>query len=122
MPAHATVGDRVPITIIAKNVGHETADEVRVHETPPDGGRIVAVQDHGSIEHDGTVVWNLGSLAPGESRTVHATMLVTTPGLHLNIAVADANNDYPAFDGVHERASSRRRRPGSRRPAPPVTG
>jgi hypothetical protein len=122
MPAHATVGDRVPITITVHNVGHETADKARIHETPPHGIRIVAVENHGSIEHDGTVVWHLGSLAPGESRTVHATVLVTTPGLHLNMAVTDASNDYPAFDGVHERAtSSRRGRPSPRRP-PPVTG
>lgn len=105
MPANARVGDRVPIAITVKNIGHGKAHGVRVHETPPGGARIVAVADHGSIQPDGTVVWKLGSLAPKKSHTVHATMLVTRPGLHLNTAVASARDSYPAFDRVHQRDS-----------------
>jgi uncharacterized repeat protein (TIGR01451 family) len=73
MPKHAHVGDRVPITITVKNVGHGTAHEVVLHETAPNGGRIVAAANHGAIQPNGTVVWHLGSLAPGQTRTVHAT-------------------------------------------------
>jgi uncharacterized repeat protein (TIGR01451 family) len=118
MPAHARVGDRVPITITVRNVGHATAHEVRLHETPPPGGRIVAAANHGSIQSDGTVVWNLGNLAPGESRTVHATMLVTRPGLHTDTAVASAGNADPAFDAAAVRARGAAPAP----PPPVVTG
>ncbi|HTU87380.1 MAG TPA: VWA domain-containing protein [Solirubrobacteraceae bacterium] len=98
MPAHARVGDRVPITITVKNVGGETAHSVVLHETPPPGGRIVAAANHGSIQSDGTVIWNLGDLVPGASRTVRATLLITATGLHTDTAVASAGNADPAFD------------------------
>lgn len=115
MPAHARVGERVPITITVRNVGHGTADQVRLHETPPHGGKIVAVADHGSLQHDGTVAWDLGSLAPGATRTVHATMLVTRTGLLLDTAVASALNADPALDDAVVRVGAATR-------PPPVTG
>jgi hypothetical protein len=111
MPAHAQVGDRVPITITVENVGGEMAHGTRLHETPPHGTQIVAVGNHGSIKPNGAVIWDLGDLAPGKSRVVHATMLVVRPGLHLNTAVASASDSYPAFDGAQERAGRRARPP-----------
>jgi hypothetical protein len=83
-----------------KNVGQATAHDVLLHETPPPGGRIVAAANHGSIQPNGTVVWHLGSLAPGETRTVRATMLITGPGLHTDRAVAVAGNADPGYDAV----------------------
>ncbi|HTX11850.1 MAG TPA: VWA domain-containing protein [Solirubrobacteraceae bacterium] len=115
MPAHARVGDRVPVTITVKSIGPVTATQVRVHETPPPGGRIVAAANHGSIQSDGTVIWNIGDLAPGESRTVHATMLITGAGLHTDTAVATAGNADPAFDVAPVRAAQAVR-------PPPFTG
>lgn len=115
MPARARVGDHVPITIVVHNAGHGTANDVHVHETPPDGGHIVAVGDHGSIQADGTVIWHIATLAPGETRTVHATMLVTRTGLLLNTAVDDAENGDPGVDVVPERV-----RPAAPAPPPPI--
>lgn len=117
MPAHARVGDRVPITITVSNIGHATAHEVRVHETPPPGGKIVAAADHGSLQSDGTVIWDLGSLAPGHTATVHATMLITSTGLSTDTAVATAGNADPAFD-----AAAVRVRAAVHPPPPVVTG
>ena len=118
MPAHTRVGDRVPITITVRNIGHATAHEVRVHETPPPGGQVVAAANHGSIQNDGSVVWTVGNLAPGESRTVHATLLVTRTGLHTDTAVASAGNADPAFDAAAVRARAAAPAP----PPPVVTG
>jgi hypothetical protein len=101
-----------------KNVGNATAHEVRVHETPPHGGRIVAAANHGSIQPNGTVIWQLGSLAPGETRTVHATMLVTGRGLPTDRAVAASGNADPAFDAAAARARAAPPAP----PPPAVTG
>jgi uncharacterized repeat protein (TIGR01451 family) len=115
MPAHARVGDRVPITITVKNIGPARATGVSVHETPPPGGRIVAAANHGSIQRDGTVIWNVGKLAPGESRTVRATMLITQTGLHTDTALATAGNAEPAFDVAPVRAAQAVR-------PPPFTG
>lgn len=117
MPAQARVGERVPLTITVRNVGHGTADQVRLHETPPEGGRIVAVADHGSLRRDGTVVWTLKSLASGATQTVHATMLLIRTGLLPDTAVADAINAAPALD----RAVVRVRAAVHQRP-PAVTG
>lgn len=116
MPAQARVGERVPITITVRNVGHGTADRVGLRETPPHGGRIVAIADHGSLQHDGTVAWELGNLAPGATRMVHATMLVTRTGLLGDTAVADALNADPALDDAVVRVLAAMPRP------PAVTG
>lgn len=116
MPARARVGERVPITITVRNVGHGTADRVRLHETPPHGGRIVAVADRGSLQHDGIAVWDLGNLAPGETRTVHATMLLTRTGPLLDTATASALNADPALDDAVVRVQRAQPSP------PPVTG
>jgi uncharacterized repeat protein (TIGR01451 family) len=120
MPAHAHVGQRVPITITVQNVGTHTAIDVTVRETPPGGGRIVHAADHGSIQHDGTVVWHLGNLAPGEKLTVHATMLVIQAGYHLNSAVASASNADAVEAAAAVRAPLRHAPPAP--PPPAVTG
>lgn len=112
MPAQARVGDQVPITITVHNQGHGPAHDVTLHETPPHGAHIVHAADGGTIEANGTVVWHIGTLKAGETRTVHATMLVTVTGHFLNTAVGDAEDGDPAVDDVPIRV-----RP---RPAPPT--
>ena len=118
MPAHARVGQVVPITITVKNVGASTAHGVRLDENPPLGRRLLRVGNNGSMQSDGTAVWHLGSLAPGQSRTVHAIARVTRAGLHLNTAVVTASNADPADAQATVRARVAARRP----PPPPVTG
>lgn len=118
MPAQARVGDRVPVTITVINTGHATAVHVELHETPAPSGRIVGVADHGLLRSDGTVVWHLGNLAPGASRTVHATLLVTATGVLSDTAVAHAGNVNPAFDTAPVHASG----PPPAPPPPAVTG
>jgi uncharacterized repeat protein (TIGR01451 family) len=120
MPAHARVGERVPITITVMNTGRETARQVTLHETPPPGGRIVGVADHGSLQSDGTVIWNLGNLGPGEKRTVRATMLITQTGSHTDTAVASASNADPAFDVATVRARAAAHPPPPPIPPPPI--
>lgn len=93
MPAHAHVGDVLPIVITVKNVGTETAENVVLRDTPPGAGRIVHARGFHATRHkDGTVTWSLGDLAPGATRTVHAMMLITRGGSLLNHAVAGADN------------------------------
>jgi hypothetical protein len=63
---------------------------------------------------------------------VHATILVTLPGLHLNTAVAGASAataathaggyPYPAYAAVFERVTGARRAPPSPPSPPAVTG
>lgn len=116
MPARAHVGERVPIKITVRNIGEQTAHSVRVHETRRGaGGRIVHVAGaHATRRRDGSITWSIGNLAPGASRTVRATMLVTRRGLVRDTAVADAANAQDAFDPAALRAI--------RVPPPVVTG
>jgi len=79
---------------------------------------IASVANHGRIQQNGTAVWHLGNLEPGASRTVHGTLRVTQPGLHVNTAVATALNADPA-DSV---AALRARAPAPTPPPPVVTG
>ena len=116
MCGHATVGDRVPITITVKNAGNATAHGVHVYEVAPPGTKFVAVGEKGSLKPDGTIIWHLGDLAPEKSRTVHATLLVSRPGQILNTAVADAGNRDPAYDIAPGRV---RPSPAPPPPAPP---
>lgn len=119
MPAHAQVGALVPISVTVHNLGHGTAHGVQLHENRPAGLQIVHVGNHGTIQH-GTAVWHLGNLAPGKSRTVHATARVQHPGLHVDTAVATALNADPALSDAAVRAARRPRRPAP--PPPRVTG
>ena len=96
----------MPITITVENVGTTTAIDVTVRETPPGGARIVQAGNGGSIQRDGTVLWRLGNLAAGEKLTVHATMLVTHAGSHLNTAVANASNAGAALAHATVRAAA----------------
>jgi uncharacterized repeat protein (TIGR01451 family) len=118
MPARVQVGDRVPVTITVENVGTDTAHNVLLRDTPPGGGRLVAVSGHHAARlGDGSVVWRLGDLAPGETRTIHATMVIiaTAPAGRLrNTVLANAGN----ADAVDSNAVVRVARPT----APAVTG
>jgi uncharacterized repeat protein (TIGR01451 family) len=118
MPAQAHVGDLVPITITVKNDGAATATNVLVRDNPPGGGRVVrAAGLKTSRRKDGAVAWALGDLAPGQQRTIHATMLITAAspiGAVRNTAFASAGN----ADVVIAKANVR----VLRLPAPAVTG
>lgn len=129
VPAHAQVNELVPITIVVHNHGHGSAHRVTVVDTPPDGLRIVKVEDHGTIPHDGRAFWHLGTVAPGETRTVHATARVDDPGVHVNDAVAIPGNGDPAVSVAAVTAvpapghGGRPGGPGGPTPPPPrVTG
>jgi Domain of unknown function DUF11 len=110
----------VPITITVHNLGHGAAEGVQVRENPPSGMQIIHVADHGTIDN-GTAVWHVGNLAPGESRTVHATARVSHTGLHVDTAVATALNANPALSDAALRARAAAHRPPPP-PPPPVTG
>jgi hypothetical protein len=119
LPQHASVGALVPITISVHNHGRATAHGVQLAENRPPGLQIVHVADGGTLQN-GTAIWNIGSLASGESRTVHAMARVLHSGRHVDTAVATAINADQAVSvaSVRARAAARSPRPPS--PPPPV--
>ena len=78
LPRLAHVGERVPVTITVRDVGSHTARDVTVHDAPPGSGHLVSLAGaHVIREPDGSVLWMLGNLRPGASRTIHEKMLIT---------------------------------------------
>ena len=121
MPAHARPGAHVQVTITVTNHGPDTADDVTVRDTPPGAGRLLVTTGHTvTVESDGSVQWNLGTIAAGHSRTIVVTMVVgdTAPGGSLrNTAVAVAANATTAVANAGLRVAR------AVRPSPPaVTG
>jgi uncharacterized repeat protein (TIGR01451 family) len=96
LPARAVVGSRVPVTITITNIGGATAVNVAIRDTPPAAGRFVRTGGPGITQRsDSGLVWHLGDLAPGATRTVHATMIVRRTlanGSLRNTAVGGARN------------------------------
>jgi hypothetical protein len=107
----------VPITISVHNHGRGTAHGIQLIERRPPGLRIVSVANGGALRN-GTAVWHLGNLAPGEVRTVHVMARVLHTGLHVDTAVATANNAAPALSVASVRASAAPPPPPP--PPPPV--
>jgi hypothetical protein len=119
MPQQASAGALVPITISVHNHGRGTAHGVELRETRPPGLQTVRVADGGTLR-DGTAIWQIGNLASGESRTVHAMARVVQTGRHVDTAVATAIDADPAVSVAAVLATAAARRPSP--PSPAVTG
>jgi uncharacterized repeat protein (TIGR01451 family) len=94
LPAQAVVGNLVPVTITITNIGETTAVNVAIRDTPPAAGRFIRTRGVAQRSDRG-LVWRLGDLAPGATRTVHATMMVkrtVANGRLSNTAVGGARN------------------------------
>ena len=83
-------------TIRVANTGPVTAELVVVTDPIPSGMAVLG-RPEGATIVKGVVRWELGSLAPGEARTVHVHVRSTfsTAGRRCNIASADAANAAP---------------------------
>ena len=124
MPATAKPGAHVRVTITIANSGRIAAQNVQLRDTPPGGGRlIVTPSPEVSLRSDGSVVWKLGAIAAGRSRTVHATMVVvlSRAGARLrNTAAAVARNAGVVVANANVRVAAVAA--VSRPQPPPVTG
>jgi uncharacterized repeat protein (TIGR01451 family) len=118
MPALARVGSVVPITITVRNTSRVAALDVRVTDDPPSGARLQVTASNATHKPNGTVLWVVGTLAPGATRTLHATMRITATaprGTH-NTAIADASNARTVTDSATVHV------PRAPAPPPAVTG
>jgi uncharacterized repeat protein (TIGR01451 family) len=83
-------GRPIAYEITISNVGDASADELRVVDILPAQTAFVSASHGGMLQADGTVAWDLASLAPGASRTL--TLNVNT------VAVGNAVNEVRAKD------------------------
>jgi uncharacterized repeat protein (TIGR01451 family) len=117
MPRLARIGRRVRFRLTVTNTGPVAAKTVRLSDLPPGAVNLSALQANRRARlARGQAVWRLGTLAPGASRTIRGSVLITggTPGRKRNLVLAGAENAKT----VSDQADTRLLAP----PAPPVTG
>ena len=83
-PETAVLGENVPYTITISNVGDGTAKNVVLNDYLPEGLR----HSSGAAQ----LTQDIGSLAPGESRTLTLTAQAVARGRHCNRAVVTTAN------------------------------
>lgn len=89
------VGDRVHYTIKVENQSEKTAaKDVIVHDALQSGWKLVEAE--GSTEKDNTLFWNLGDIAPKETKIIEFVVEITSESDHgswKNIAYASYENN-----------------------------
>ena len=103
-PRRARVGGRVPFSLRVTNTGTVAATNVTLLDVPPAAMTLTELRSSGALGVRiirGDAVWKLGTLAPGASRTVRGSVVITgaTPGIARNTAIVAAAN---APLGVHQ--------------------
>lgn len=83
-PECLCLGDSGYYTIIVRNDGTSSANNVVVSDLVPEGLR------HAS--GDSEITWEIGDLAPGYSQTMSLCLEAETSGRHCNVALASASN------------------------------
>ncbi len=119
----ARAAERISFSLTVTNVGPIPAENVQLRDVPP--GSVVLRR--GSLRSTskaqvagGSATWNIGTLAPGASRTVSGSVVLAsaTPGNKRNWVFASATN----AETVTAYADTRVRFIAQRRVIPPVTG
>jgi uncharacterized repeat protein (TIGR01451 family) len=95
-PAVARIGDTGRVTLTVTNVGPVAARNVQMMDIPPAAIGFVRLSTTVAPARRvrGNAVWRIGTLAPGQSRTVTVTVRLTRgdPGLWRNNVIATASN------------------------------
>lgn len=81
------------------NTGDAPARNVVIEDLMPPGARFVEASANGNAVGN-QVIWNLGTLGPGESRTVMTTLVSPTAGLFENCAIVRSDAVGPVRDCV----------------------
>ncbi len=95
-PTFLDIGGDVTYTLVAKNLGPHTAENVQIVDTLPDNATFVSATAVVCGEAAGVVTCNLGNLAPGAESIVQIVMNVpnvTRSTLLKNSAVVSADNE-----------------------------
>jgi len=78
-PAELQVGKEAKFTVKVRNVGQRPADDVVVADEVPQGARLVGTTPQADVSGGG-ITWQLGTLSPGEERTMEVALMPTEEG------------------------------------------
>lgn len=93
------VGSRLDYAITVTNAGDAPATQARLVDTLPAGVTFESATDGGVLQGS-NVVWELGTLAVGESRSFRVTVRGAEKGVQRNTAVATATCAEQVEDSV----------------------
>ena len=79
-PAEIQVGRPATFHITVRNTGQSSAGNVEVHDQVPRGTRLLGSTPHASQGPQGELLWNLGTLKPGEESSVELQLMPTAEG------------------------------------------
>jgi len=85
-PAQIQVGKRCTFAIRVQNSGQRTAQNVRIRDEVPLGTELVGTAPRATVS-GGQIMWDLGTLSPGEQRTVEMELLPKEEGELGSVAV-----------------------------------
>ena len=79
-PPEIQIGKPAKFIVKVKNVGTATAHGVEVHDMVPQGTQLIDTAPPSNRGAGGELVWEIGSLEPGEERTVEMQLMPTAEG------------------------------------------
>ena len=79
-PAEIQIGKPAKFDIKVKNVGQATAENVAVTDMVPQGTRLIDTTPHAAGGQGGSVIWQLGTLRPGEEKNVSMQLMPVGEG------------------------------------------
>jgi uncharacterized repeat protein (TIGR01451 family) len=88
-PDRIRIGQNMKFDIVVTNTGSAVATSTVVRDAMPAGTRFVSATEGGAVSGN-DVVWNLGNLNPGQSRTLSVTFTGGAQGSLQNTASASA--------------------------------
>ena len=89
-PETTTLGESVSFNIVVKNEGTSDARNVVITDTVPKG------LEHADSQN--TLKYNVGNLAPGDSKSLDIPLITKARGRHCNAATVEADNATPVHD------------------------
>lgn len=80
-PTNARVGEPATFRIKVRNNGSVAAQRVMVHDEVPQGTRLIDTNPQSTTDSQGGILWNLGSLLPGQDLEVSMQVMPLEEGL-----------------------------------------
>jgi uncharacterized repeat protein (TIGR01451 family) len=104
-PNPVRVGQNVTYTIVVKNNGPDTAQNVRVTDAMPSGLEFVSYQASVGTYDSSTNIWTIGDMANGDSATLYIVAKSTKTGVFTNVAVVESDTYDPNIDNNRANAT-----------------